>query len=107
MCERMRDKISGFMARGDNLTAEEERLLKMLVVLVESFEDRTLPMKDASPRDMLLLYMDQHKLRQADLVSVFGSRSVVSNVVNGKRSISKAQAKKRAEKFHTSADVFI
>ena len=106
--ERMLKTVSRLMAKGEgNLSVEEERLLKLLVILVENFEDRTLPLKDASPHEMLLFFMDQRKLRQADLLPVFGSRSVASNVVNGKRSISKAQAKKLAEMFHSSADVFI
>jgi antitoxin component HigA of HigAB toxin-antitoxin module len=36
----------------------------------------------------------QNNLRQADLVSIFGSRGRVSEVVNGKRAISKAQAER-------------
>lgn len=106
--ERMLEAVSRLMSKGGgNHTLEEERLLKLLVILVENFEDRTLPLKNASAHEMLMFFMDQHKLRQADLLPVFGSRGVASNVVNGKRSISKAQAKKLAEMFHTSADVFI
>jgi HTH-type transcriptional regulator / antitoxin HigA len=37
--------------------------------------------------------MEQNYMRKADLVSIFGSRGHVSEVVNGKRVISKAQAK--------------
>jgi hypothetical protein len=42
---------------------------------------------------------EQRGLRQADLVSVLGSRAQVSDLVNGKRGIGKAQAKKLAEYF--------
>jgi HTH-type transcriptional regulator/antitoxin HigA len=38
---------------------------------------------------------------------LFGSKGVASEVLNGKRSISKAQAKKLAAFFHVSADLFI
>jgi len=51
--------------------------------------------------------MEQNNLRQKDLVPVFGSRSTVSAVVNGKRGITKVQARKLAERFHASADLFI
>jgi hypothetical protein len=37
--------------------------------------------------------MKEHEIRQADLVGIIGSRGVVSEVVTGKRAISKAQAK--------------
>ena len=42
-----------------------------------------------------------------DLLEVFGSRGVASEVVNGKRAISKAQARKLAAIFHVPADLFL
>jgi antitoxin component HigA of HigAB toxin-antitoxin module len=38
---------------------------------------------------------------------VFGSKGITSEVFHGKRSISKAQAKKLAEFFHVGVEVFI
>ena len=51
--------------------------------------------------------MQEHGLRQRDLLDVFGSRGIASEVVSGKRAISKAQAKKLAALFHVSADLFL
>jgi HTH-type transcriptional regulator/antitoxin HigA len=48
-----------------------------------------------------------NELRQADLVKIFGSRGRVSEVINGKRAISKAQAKSLGEFFKVSPDLFI
>lgn len=90
-----------------NPLPEEEILARLLTKLIEAYEDEHYPIPDASPRDTLLFLMEQHGMKQADLLDVFGSRSVASDVVNGKRAISKAQAKKLAEKFDTSAAVFI
>jgi len=50
---------------------------------------------------------EEHGLRQRDLLDVFGSRGIASEVVSGKRAISKAQAKKLAEVFHVPADLFL
>src|SRR5580704_6077793 len=41
------------------------------------------------------------------LIEVFGSSSVTSDVVNGKRDISKQHARKLAEFFHVPVSVFI
>jgi HTH-type transcriptional regulator/antitoxin HigA len=49
-------------------------------------------MPEASPHDILLHLMEARELRQAELIGILGSKGVVSEVVNGKRSISKAQA---------------
>jgi HTH-type transcriptional regulator/antitoxin HigA len=51
--------------------------------------------------------MEEHGLRQRDLLDVFGSRGIASEVVSGKRAISKAQAKKLAALFHVRADLFL
>lgn len=41
--------------------------------------------------------MEDRDIRQRDLIPVIGSSSVISDVVNGKRSMSKAHARKLAE----------
>jgi HTH-type transcriptional regulator/antitoxin HigA len=51
--------------------------------------------------------MKQRGLKQADLVPVLGSRAQVSDLVNGKRGISKAQIKALAEFFNVSPEVFL
>jgi HTH-type transcriptional regulator / antitoxin HigA len=59
------------------------------------------------PHEMVRYLMEQRGLRQADLAPVIGSRAQVSDLVNGRRGISKAQAKKLAQFFHVSAELFI
>lgn len=59
------------------------------------------------PRDMLRHLMEHRGLRQRDLVPIFGSSSVVSDVIQGKRAVSKAQARRLGEFFRVSAEVFI
>jgi HTH-type transcriptional regulator/antitoxin HigA len=51
--------------------------------------------------------MESSGTRQADLVGIIGSSGVVSEVVNGKRAISKAQAKALGEYFNLSPSLFI
>lgn len=104
--DSMTKKLEALTFKPDPLP-EEEILARLLTKLVEAYEDERHPIPDAAPQDTLLFLMEQHEMKQADLLDVFGSRSVASDVVNGKRSISKAQAKKLAEKFHTSATIFI
>lgn len=41
------------------------------------------------------------------MVEIFGSQGTVSQVLNGKREISKAQARKLSERFRLPIDVFI
>ncbi|SPF52628.1 putative transcription regulator with HTH domain [Candidatus Sulfopaludibacter sp. SbA4] len=92
--------------RGD-LTAEEEKLAELLTLLVRQFEDTHYQLGEASPVEALRAFMEFRSLRQRDLIPVFGASSVVSDVLNGKRSISKTHARKLAEFFHASISHFI
>lgn len=56
---------------------------------------------------MLLHLMESNNVKQENLVGVIGSRGVVSDVVNGKRSISKVQAKALATFFSVDVGLFI
>ena len=93
--------------KGKDITAEETALLKLLSHLIQEFEQRFYQPSGATPREVLIELMAANNLKQSDLVRIFGSKSVVSEVVNGKREISKAQAKALAERFHTSTDLFL
>jgi antitoxin component HigA of HigAB toxin-antitoxin module len=74
---------------------------------IASFETEASQSDLATPRSILLHLMEEHDLKQADLVGIIGSRGVVSEVVNGKRDISKAQASALAHLFHVDVGLFI
>jgi HTH-type transcriptional regulator/antitoxin HigA len=104
------DRLSAELLRLDereNPTAEEEELAGLLTVLIDEYEGRRYPIRKASPRQTLLHLMEARKLAQKDLWKVFGSKGITSEVVHGKRSISKTHARKLADFFHVSADLFI
>lgn len=88
-------------------TPEESALLELLFMLIERFEIEHYPIPEGTPRSMLLHLVEARDLKQEDLVGFIGSRGVVSEVVNGKRSISKAQAKTLAEFFGIDVGLFI
>ncbi len=88
------------------LTPEEEALRKLLARLIEDY-DSDLSLPSVEPHRAVRILMEQRGLRQADMVPVLGARAQVSDLVNGKRGISKAQAKKLAEFFRVSVELFI
>lgn len=99
--------VAGLMRKGAALTKEEAALLDLLSLLIETFERHHYQLKKSTPAAILNELMAANRLKQSDLLPVFGSKGRVSEVVNGKRSISKEQAKKLAVFFHVSADLFI
>ena len=100
-------KIEKLMDRGAHRTPEESTLLTLLVSLVQTYEEQSYAIHKPSPVELLRYLMEKRGLKQADLVPVFGSSGYVSDVVNGRRGISKAHARGLAEFFHVSADLFI
>jgi len=86
---------------------EETELLQLIAMIIQEFDKRQEQPEPASPQEVLLHLMEERNLKQVDLVGKIGSKGVVSEIVNGKRSISKSQAKTLAEIFHVSASVFI
>ena len=105
--ERMLKVIEKLIDKGEGLSLEEEKLLKLLSRLVEDFEEEYYQPGDATPLEVLQHLMESRELKQTHLWEVFGSKGVASEVLNGKRGISKTHAKALAEYFHVSADLFI
>jgi HTH-type transcriptional regulator / antitoxin HigA len=106
--EEMLAAIWELMKKGEKkLSAEELALLELMSVLVERFEEEHYPIPDSPPHRILQHLMESRNAKQADLVPILGGRGRVSELVNGKRAISKAQAKALADFFHVSAELFL
>jgi HTH-type transcriptional regulator/antitoxin HigA len=93
---------------GKQRSPEEDKLFDLIVALLEDYEEKTLPaLEPREPRETLRFLMDENGLKQADLNDVFGSQSVVSEILSGKRNINLGQARKLAERFGVSAGLFV
>jgi HTH-type transcriptional regulator / antitoxin HigA len=95
------------LAHRPNKSPEENALLELLVTLIEKFEEENYPIPVSSPLDMLKHLMEARDLKQEDLVGIMGSRGVVSEVINGKRSISKAQVIVLGKFFNVDIGLFV
>jgi HTH-type transcriptional regulator/antitoxin HigA len=104
---RMLKVIEKLMDKGEDLSPEEEKLLKLLTRLVEDFEERYYHPRGATPLEVLQHLMETREVKQTHLWEVFGSKGIASEVLNGKRGISKTHARALADYFHVPADLFI
>ena len=105
--ERLIAELEELDRRHDELTPEEREYAELLTVLVEAYEEANYPLEGSTPDTRLRSLMAENGVRQRDLLDIFGSRGIASEVVSGKRAISKAQAKKLAARFHVAADLFL
>ena len=92
---------------GDDENHELAGLLDVVGQFVEEYESAHNEIPDASPHDVLRFLVDQHGLKQSDLASEIGGQSVVSDILNGHRSINARQAKALGMRFGVSAAVFL
>jgi len=84
----------------------EAKLIALLTLLVEQYEERNYPVPEAGPLDIIRHLMDANNLRQKDLADVFGTESIVSDVLNGKRDLAKEHIRKLSARFRVSPAVF-
>ncbi len=92
----------------DRPSAEQEELAELLAILIEKYEDRHYPLDDLStPRERLLALMEERTIPQSEISRVLGSRSQASDILGGRRSISKVQAKKLADCLRVPVDLFL
>lgn len=83
-----------------------ERFIETLTALVMQYEEEIEPGPEPSPSGVLKYLMEEHKVRQVDLVPILGSKSYVSQILSGHRPISKGSAAKLAEFFHVTPHTF-
>jgi HTH-type transcriptional regulator / antitoxin HigA len=103
--------VEALMFKGQNRTIEETALLRVLVILIEAFEEKYYSFKEwqkTTPHEFLQHLMSGRGLKQSDLIGVLSlSSGLISSIVNGKRQISKEQAKKLGAYFKVSPSLFI
>ncbi|MGG6238930.1 helix-turn-helix domain-containing protein [Nodosilinea sp. AN01ver1] len=102
--------LETLLDQGESLSIEESAIVTLLATLIEDYEEQQIDqikLEAVTPHEVLRHLMEARDLRQADLVPMIGSKGVVSEIINGKRTISKAQAKVLGAFFHVSPALFI
>ena len=94
------------LASKERATSEEEKYAEVLMTLIEAYEEKHHAIPDASPVEVLRALMEANDLRQKDLVSIFGTESIVSEVLRKKRELNKAHIEKLSKRFGVSPAVF-
>ena len=99
MLEQLDDK-------GGRLSAAERRMAELLTLLIEDFEEKNYALKAAGPVDVLKELILANDLKQKDLVDIFGTPSIVSEILHGKRKLTTEHIRKLSKRFHVSPEVF-
>lgn len=81
-------------------------LLGVVLSLIGTWEARSVSVPKAEPREVLRHLLETHGLKQKDLAGI-ASPTVVSDILAGRRAISKNVAKGLAARFHADVSVFL
>ena len=100
------------MARIDELVeaklgTPEGDELDLLATLVELYEKDVYPIGPPDPIEAIRFRMEQMGLKQKDLIPFIGSRSKVSEVLSGHRSLSVSMMRKLHEGLGIPAEVLL
>src|SRR5208282_1404175 len=91
--------------KGNRMSAAERRMAELLTLLIEDFEEKHYALQSASPIDVLIELMAANNLKQKDLVDVFGTPSIASEVLSGKRKPNAEQIRRLSRRFKVSPAV--
>jgi len=105
--ERYLQVVERLMDLGERLTPERHELMELLVTLIERFEAERYSLSAASPVEALRELMEARGMKLAGLAALFGSKGVASEILSGKRVLSKTNIKRLAEHFGVSPEVFL
>ncbi len=81
--------------------------LELLTALVEMYEEQHFPISHPDPIDAIKFRMEQLGLVQKDMIPYIGTKSKVSEVLNGKRPLTLAMMRSLNKSFGISAEVLL
>jgi HTH-type transcriptional regulator / antitoxin HigA len=88
------------------LTEAEEDYLDLLGILIHEYEQQQDLVPDIYGVDLLKVLIAELNLKQKDLVPIFKTESIVSDILNGKRKLTVEHIQKLADFFKVSPAVF-
>lgn len=102
---RALDRIEALM----DIPDDDPRMYELLYLsdIVADYEERRYPTPKLSPLEVLEELMKENGLKQKDLIPIFGSRSMVSMILSGKRNMTVDKVQKLSEFFKVPSYLFI
>jgi HTH-type transcriptional regulator/antitoxin HigA len=81
----------------DDLNAEEQAFAELLAIVIEDFEDRHYSLPAVAPDEVLRALMEDRGLQHKDLAAIVGNKGLTTEILAGRRKISKDVAKRLSE----------
>ncbi|MGV0024702.1 helix-turn-helix domain-containing protein [Phormidesmis priestleyi] len=99
-------KVIDSLLDRSHLTRDEKDYLDVLGTLMYEYEEKHVHIPSLYGVELLKALIEESNLRQKDLVPIFKTESIVSEVLNGQRKLTVNHIKKLADFFHISPAAF-
>lgn len=104
--EKTQAVVDSLLDKGE-LTESEEDYLNLLGILIYEYESKQDLVPDIYGVELLKVLIAELNLKQKDLVPIFKTESIVSDVLKGKRKLTVEHIQKLADFFNLSSAVFL
>jgi HTH-type transcriptional regulator/antitoxin HigA len=104
--ERLIAMLEELDRKGNRMSKAERRMAELLTLLIEDFEEKHYALKPAGSIGVLQELMLANNLKQKDLLDVFATPSIASEVLSGKRRLNTDHIRKLSRRFRVSPEVF-
>lgn len=105
--EQALTRIEELMELSPVSNSDEANELGVLSVLVDKYESEVYPIETPSPIEAIKFRMEQQELQAKDLVPYIGSESKVSEVLSGKRQLSRTMISKLSFGLGIPAEILL
>ena len=81
-------------------------LFEITMSLIERWEDENVSIPELAPKEILRFLLEQNNLKQKDLIDI-ASPTLISDILAGRRDISKSLARNLSKRFHIDISAFM
>jgi len=92
---------------GTDPTSEQQAFAELLAIVIEDFEDRHYSLPPISPDEALRAVMEDRGLQHKDIAAIIGNKGLTTEILAGRRKISKEVAKRLAGELSVPVSLFI
>ena len=104
--KRLIELLEGMDERED-LSPEEEVFAELLAIVIEDFEEKHYALPPVEPHDALKALMQDRGLRHKDIWPLVGNKGLTTEILNGRRKISAALARRLATYLRVPVELFV
>lgn len=100
----MKERLAGTLDRSGRKAVRA--YLDAVLPFVEQYEKKAFPLGSSTPEDMLRFFIEEHGLTQSDLAKDLGGQPVVSDILRGRRRLSREHIERLSKRFRVTPASF-